>query len=111
MHHRITPSPTLPHSRLRACPLPANLKMRPNPGKPGFGWGREQTEFDARTDSISHERVLNRHGDRLEGAIAVDEVDPLLNDAQTRAVAAQPMALPAGEEALHLVAILDHDHG
>src|SRR6266478_7779672 len=88
MHHRITPLP--------------------NPPPQG---GREQTEFYARTDSISHERVLNRHGDRLEGAIAVDEVDALLNDAQTRAVAAQPMALPAGEEALHLVAILDHDHG
>src|SRR5260370_16832897 len=41
-HHYLAaspPSPPLPHSRLRACPLPANLKMRPNPGKPGFGWG------------------------------------------------------------------------
>src|SRR5262249_21162940 len=41
------PSPTLPHSRLRACPLPANLKMRPNPGRAGFGWGRECTESAA----------------------------------------------------------------
>src|SRR5260370_29759931 len=37
--------------------------------------------------------ILNRHGHRLEGGIAIDEVDALLHDAKARAVAAQAMML------------------
>src|SRR5216683_6972201 len=52
----------------------------------------------------------NRHRHRLEGGIAVDQVDPLLDDAEARAVAPQPVVLAAGEDALLVVAVLDHDH-
>src|SRR5258708_114618 len=40
-----------------------------------------------------NDSILNRHGHRLEGGIAIDEVDALLHDAKARAVAAQAMML------------------
>src|SRR5262245_25339434 len=55
--------------------------------------------------------ALDRHSHRLEGGIAIDEVDALLHDAEARALAPQPVMLAAGKHALRLVAVLDHDHG
>ena len=53
---------------------------------------------------------LDRHRHRLEGGVAVDQVDALLDDAEAGPLAPQPMALAAGENALLIVAQLDHDH-
>ncbi len=51
---KLTPSPTLPQP---AAGLPAsgNLKSDQTPAGRGLGGGREQTEFAACADSISHE--------------------------------------------------------
>src|SRR5580692_10987619 len=54
---------------------------------------------------------LNRHRHGLEGAVAIDQVDPLLHDAEAVAVAAEAVLLAAGEDALGVVAIFHHDHG
>ena len=53
----------------------------------------------------------DRHRHRLERTVAIDQVDALLHDAEALAVAAQPVVLTAGEDALRLVAVFDHDHG
>jgi hypothetical protein len=49
------PPPPTPPSRLRAARFRQVFKS-PNPGKPGFGWGGEQTEFAARMISYRTNR-------------------------------------------------------
>src|SRR5262245_45379591 len=54
--------------------------------------------------------AIDRHRHRLEGAVAVDQIDPLLHDAEARTVTTQLVGLTAGEHALRIVAVFDHDH-
>src|SRR5215475_1837137 len=55
------------------------------------------------------DHALDRHSYRLKGAVAIDEIDPLLDDAKSFSDKAKPMVLAPGEYALRLVAIFDHD--
>src|SRR3974390_2803808 len=57
------------------------------------------------------ERALDRYRHRLEGAVAIDQIDALLHDAEAVAVAAQAVLLASGEDALLVVAVFNHHHG
>ncbi len=50
--NRATPLPTPPPAGCALARFRPNLKW-PNPGKPGFGWGREQTESAVRAEANS----------------------------------------------------------
>src|SRR5437879_4928023 len=53
----------------------------------------------------------DRHRHRLEGGVAIDQVDALLDDAEALAVAPQPVVLAARKDALRILPRLDHDDG
>src|SRR5439155_20237077 len=53
----------------------------------------------------------DRHRHRLEGGVAIDQVDALLDDAEALAVAPQAVVLAARKDALRILARLDHDDG